>query len=147
MLAEPTLRRALPWVWTEAGVRVDRERDGSRERLWVSPMLPDLAERPALPLLVEILCWFADTASLNEGLGVIRASFSHDTALVAVRRTDDATRLTLYTRAREAEVHDRYFAIRGALRPTAIGLHVSADAGWRAFHALLDHHSPLASQG
>ncbi len=141
------MKRTLPWVWTEAGVRLDRERDGSRERLWVSPVLPDLAERPGLPLLVELLCWFADTPSLNEGLGVVGASFGRDTALVAVRRTDDATRLILYTRARVAEIHDRYFAIRGALRPTAIGLQLTPDAGWRAFHALLDYHSPMASQG
>jgi hypothetical protein len=141
------VKRPSPWAWTDAGVLLDRERDGSRERLWISPVLPELAERPSLPLLVELLCWFADTPELNEGLRIIRASFGHDTVLVAVRRTDDATRLSLYTRARETEVRDRYLAVRAALRPTAIGLRVTADAGWRAFHALLDYHSLPASHG
>ena len=134
-------------VWTETGVVVDRERDGSRERLWISPSLPGPSERSRHPLRVELLCWFADTAKVNVGLEIVRDSFHHDTILAAVRRTDDATRLTLYTGASEAVVHERYFAVRAVLRPTAIGLRVISDAKWEALCALLGYQSLPAAAG
>jgi hypothetical protein len=136
-----------PWVWTDAGVVLDRERDGTRERLWISPSLPRDSERASHPLHVELLCWFADTAKVNVGLQIVRDSFRHDTILAAVRRTDDTTRLTLYTGAREAVVHERYFAVRAVLRPTAIGLRITSDANWAALRALLGYQSIRAATG
>jgi hypothetical protein len=141
--------RPAAWVWTDAGVVLDVEREGSRERLWLNPLLGDLSrgERCAHPLRVEILCWFGDMARLNAGLQVVRTTFARDTWLAAIHRTDDATRLTLYTGAREAVVHERYFAVRAVLRPTAIGLRMTLDAEWLALGVLRAGHPHTAATG
>lgn len=130
--------KTAAWAWTEQGVLFDhRDGEGCRERLWVCPVPTDAATRSERSLRVEILCWFATIAALNSGLQVIRSSFQRDTVLAAMRRTDDATRVLLYTSVREPLVHERYFAVRAILRPTAIGLRLSRDTDWSALSAMV----------
>lgn len=132
---------ARSWTWSEGGVVVERTVEGSEERIWVNPSLPSDGQRAPFRTRVEILCWFDDVEAMNAGLQIMRAYFWVDTVLAAIRRRDDATRCILYSRAGECAVHERYFAIRARLRPTAIGLSVALEPGWESLAEILPQDS------
>lgn len=115
----------------------DREHEGSLEQVWLCPDLPPARDRSSLPVGVEVYCWFADTARLNESLLALWEMFGRDSVLVAIRRRNDVSRMLVYTAAREAVVHTRYYAVRGTLRPTAMGLRVVEEPGRDALGELL----------
>jgi len=139
--------RSSAWAWTTSGVVGEREIDGSRESVWVNPDLPPLADRARRPLRVEVLCFFEDTAALNAALEILHDGFAADTSLAAILRSDDSTRLLLYSAAGESAVESRYRAFRSSLRPTAIGVTLGSDPSWKALEALAPSAAAPAAPG
>ena len=125
-----TAGRRAPWAWTESDVVLERESEGSLEQVWLNGDLPSESERRWHPLGVEVFCWFADLAKLNDALAILWRAFGHDSVLVAIRRKDDSIRVLVYTTAPEGMVHKRYLAVRQVLRPTAMGLRVVNEPTW-----------------
>jgi hypothetical protein len=140
------MNRSAPWAWTAAGVVLDREVDGSLEQVWLSPDLPPETDRLWHPLGVEFFCWFGDVDKLNEGLRAFWEAFGHDSILVAVRRRGDTCRVLAYTAASEAMVHPRYLAVRGVLRPTAMGLRLVRAPRWGALTEVLSSLEPESAR-
>ncbi|MGH7298577.1 MAG: hypothetical protein ACRELB_26795 [Polyangiaceae bacterium] len=132
-----TTSRRAPWTWTEAGVVLDRESEDSLEQVWVAPQLPPESERRWHRLGVEVFCWCADRGRLNDTLAALWRAFGGDSVLVAMRRQDDSVRVLLYTTAQEEMVHRRYLAVRGELRPTAMGLRLVHEPTWGSLGELL----------
>ena len=127
------------WRWGPAGVVVfECVVEGVDQYLWVNLLLPPPHEQGKYGLRVEVLCWFESLHSMNAGLAVMYDHFHEDSVLVAMRRRDDATRIVLYTAARESVVHERYLGVRAVLRPTAIGLRMAHESAWESFGAVLD---------
>ena len=126
------------WRWGQAGVVLQRDTEDGCELVWLNDGLPPPHERARYGLRVEILCWFESIAAANVGLAVLHDYFHADTLLAVMRRRDDATRILLYTTAREPVVQERYLGVRAVLRPTAIGLRVDVDPRWEAFTSLSD---------
>jgi hypothetical protein len=141
------MKRGAPWVWTAAGVVLDRELDGSLEQVWLSPDLPPEKDRLWHPLGVELYCWFGDVDGLNAGLRAFWEAFGHDSILVAVRRRGDTCRVLAYTAASEAMVHPRYLAVRRVLRPTALGLRLVRAPRWGALAEVLSSLEPASEAG
>jgi hypothetical protein len=123
-------------------VVLEREAEGSLEQVWLNGDLPSESERRWHPLGVEVFCWFADLAKLNDALAVLWRAFGHDSVLVAIRRKDDSIRVLVYTTAPEAMVHKRYLAVRQVLRPTAMGLRVVDEPTWETLGELLSSLEP-----
>jgi hypothetical protein len=116
---------------------LDRESDDSLEQVWIAPELPPESERRWHRLGVEVFCFCADLARLDDTLAALWRAFGGDSVLVAMRRRDDSVRVLLYTTAQEEMVHRRYLAVRGVLRPTAMGLRLVPEPTWDTLGELL----------
>jgi hypothetical protein len=121
--------------WSLAALSELRDHDG--QQTWAQPTLPDVAERAQAGLRVEVLCWLDSLPCVEEALAALWPLFRSDATLVMVRRSDNATRLVLYTSAREATVRDRLAVARAHLRPWAFGAQVSSDPDWSALQRVL----------
>ena len=124
------------WRWGQTGVVLQRDTEDGCELVWLNDGLPPPHERARYDMRVEVLCWFESIAATNAGLAVLQDYFHADSLLAVMRRRDDATRILLYTAAREPVVQERYLGVRAVLRPTAIGLRVAVDPRWDAFTSL-----------
>ncbi len=127
------MRGACPW--SLAALSKLSGRHG--QQTWVEPTLPDAAERARAGLRVEVLCWLDSLRCVDEALAALWPLFRSDATLVMVRRSANATRLVLYTSAREATVRERLAVARAQLRPTAFGVQVSSDPDWKALQRVL----------
>ena len=138
------MSRRGAWSWTEAGVVVDREIDGSLVQVWLNPELPPEGARSAAPMGVEMFCSFPSAATLDRGLRAFWEEFGRDSVLAGIRRRDDICRVLVYTSAREPAVERRYFAVRRVLRPTAMGLRLGEEPAWETLRELVAEIGPAS---
>jgi len=136
------MNRRAPWAWTAESVVFDRELDGDVEQIWVSPDLPSERERLWYPLMVEFICVFGDVDQVNGGLREFWGAFGRDSVLVAVRRNNGTCHIFVYTAALQSAIHNRYVAVRGALRAVGMGVRVVMEPGWDSLSHLLSSLEP-----
>lgn len=139
------MKRQTPWRLCRAGVLVDRDADGSRLLVWINPILTPAPLRGARPLCVELLYSFADLAKTNAGLRVVSSAFRHDSTLAAISRSDDSTRVLIYTEARQFVAEDRARAVRAVLRPPAAGLRIATEPHWESLISILSTSAMLTA--
>jgi hypothetical protein len=124
------------WSLEPDGIIYDREVDGVPELRWTNPRLPPPEERRRFPVRIVLVCWFETVDALREGLGVIEHRFGKDSVLAEILRTADGWQIAMYTAANQGQAWDRSVAVRGTLRPTAMGMRHAMDPRWQALGSL-----------
>jgi hypothetical protein len=125
------VKRQVPSTWPGDAVAFESDAEGQQE-VWLNPRLPPLARRALHPLRVEIVCWCAARAEVDDALALVLHAFGGDSVLAAIVRQDAMCRLFVYTACSKAIAQARYRSVRAALRPTAISLQVSTEPTWQS---------------